>query len=308
MPFELRAMMLKTTSLLLLGLLLSAPAAWAEVRIVACEPEWAALAALIGGDRVTTDAATTGLQDVHYIQARPSLIAKVRRADLLVCTGAGLESGWLPILLRQSGNPHVQPGDTGFLEASRYVEMLEIPTSVDRSEGDVHPFGNPHIQTDPRNMLPVADALLERFVLLDPAGAEDYRRRHAEFAQQWGDALADWTERGSSLAGMPIVTHHKSWVYLVHWLDLDEVATLESKPGIEPSAGHLARVLESVEGRDVRVIIRTSYQNARASDWLSARTGAPAVVLPHTVGSVEGTDDLFSLYETMLATLERYAQ
>jgi zinc/manganese transport system substrate-binding protein len=308
MPSEEVASMRKTTSLLLLGLLLSATASGAELNVVACEPEWAALAAMIGGDRVSTEAATTGLQDPHYIQARPSLIAKVRRADLLVCTGAGLESGWLPLLMRQSANPDVQPGDTGFLEASGYVEMLEIPVSVDRSEGDVHPFGNPHIQTDPRNMLPVADALLERLVLLDPAGAEDYRRRHAEFVQQWGEALADWTERGAALAGMPIVTHHKSWVYLVRWLDLDEVATLESKPGIEPSAGHLARVLESVEGRDIRAIIRTSYQSSRASDWLSARTGAPAIVLPHTVGSVAGTDDLFSLYETMLATLEQYAR
>ena len=290
--------------LLLATVLLSVPA-WAELRVVACEPEWAALASAIGGDDITADSATTGLQDVHHIQARPSLIARVRRADLLVCTGAGLEAGWLPVLLRQAGNAKVQPGQPGFLEAAEYVEMLEVPVSVDRSQGDVHPYGNPHIQTDPRNIPPVAAALLERLVLLDPDGAEGYRARHAGFSDQWGTALEDWSARGAELEGMAIVTHHKSWIYLVNWLGLDEVATLEPKPGIEPSAGHLARLLTSIEGRDVRLIIRTSYQSARASDWLSARIDAPAVVLPHTVGSVDGTDDLFSLYEIMLTTLER---
>lgn len=297
--------MTKTLRIGLLASLLLAAPAWAELRVVACEPEWAALARVIGGDDVTADAATTGLQDVHHIQARPSLIARVRRADLLVCTGAGLEQGWLPILLRQAGNAKVQPGQPGFLEASEFVEMLEVPVSVDRSQGDVHPYGNPHIQTDPGNILPVADALLERLVLLDPEGAERYRARHAGFADRWGRALEDWTARGATLEGMAIVTHHKSWIYLVNWLSLEEVATLEPKPGIEPSAGHLARLLASVEGRDVRLIIRTSYESARASEWLSARIDAPAVVLPHTVGSVDGTDDLFSLYETMLTTLER---
>ena len=290
--------------LLLATVLLSLPA-WAELRVVACEPEWAALASAIGGDDITADSATPGLQDVHHIPARPSLIARVRRADLLVCTGAGLEAGWLPVLLRQAGNAKVQPGQPGFLEAAEYVEMLEVPVSVDRSQGDVHPYGNPHIQTDPRNIPPVAAALLERLVLLDPDGAEGYRARHAGFSDQWGTALEDWSARGAELEGMAIVTHHKSWIYLVNWLGLDEVATLEPKPGIEPSAGHLARLLTSIEGRDVRLIIRTSYQSARASDWLSARIDAPAVVLPHTVGSVDGTDDLFSLYEIMLTTLER---
>jgi zinc/manganese transport system substrate-binding protein len=300
-------MRLRFHLLLLAGLLAVAPAR-AELRVFACQPEWAALAGELGGDEVQVESATTGMQDVHYIQARPSLIAQVRRADLVVCTGAGLEAGWLPLLLRQGGNAKVQPGQPGFLEASQHVEMLEVPVSVDRSQGDVHPYGNPHIQTDPRNILPVADALAERLATLDPDGADDYRRRHADFASRWNEAVAGWTERGRALAGMPIVTHHKSWVYMVSWLGLDEVATLEPKPGIEPSAGHLARLLDQIGHGGVRLIVRTSYESSRASDWLSGRIGAPAVVLPHTVGSVEGTDDLFGVYEVMLRRLEEGAR
>jgi zinc/manganese transport system substrate-binding protein len=293
--------------LLLAGLLTAAPA-MAELRVFTCQPEWAALAQELGGDRVRVESATTGMQDVHYIQARPSLIAQVRRADLVVCTGAGLEAGWLPLLLRQGGNARVQPGQPGFLEASQYVEMLEVPVSVDRSQGDVHPYGNPHIQTDPRNIVPVAEALAERLATLDADHAGDYRRRHADFVARWNEAVDGWTERGRALAGMAIVTHHKSWVYTVHWLGLDAVATLEPKPGIEPSAGHLARLLDEIADKDVRLIARTSYQSSRASDWLSGRIGAPAVVLPHTVGSVAGTDDLFGVYEVMLERLEQGAK
>jgi zinc/manganese transport system substrate-binding protein len=300
-------MRLRFHLLLLAGLLAVAPAR-AELRVFACQPEWAALAGELGGDAVRVESATTGMQDVHYIQARPSLIAQVRRADLVVCTGAGLEAGWLPLLLRQGGNAKGQPGQPGFLEASQHVEMLEVPVSVDRSQGDVHPYGNPHIQTDPRNILPVADALAERLAALDPGGADGYRRRHAEFAARWQEAVAGWTERGRALAGMAIVTHHKSWVYMVSWLGLDEVATLEPKPGIEPSAGHLARLLDQIGHGGVRLIVRTSYESSRASDWLSGRIDAPAVVLPHTVGSVEGADDLFGVYEVMLRRLEEGAR
>ena len=145
--------------------------AHAALRVFACEPEWAAVAREIGGDKVETSSATSPDQDVHYLQARPSLIAQVRRADLVFCTGADLEVGWLPVLLRQAGNAKVQPGQPGYFEAASAVSMLEVPTSVDRSQGDVHPFGNPHIQTDPRNIAKVAAAVAERLAKLDVADA-----------------------------------------------------------------------------------------------------------------------------------------
>ncbi|MFL6547747.1 MAG: metal ABC transporter substrate-binding protein [Povalibacter sp.] len=277
--------------------------AHAALNVFACEPEWAALAKEIGGDKVTVVSATTPDQDVHYIQARPSLIAQVRRADLIVCTGADLEVGWLPLLLRQGGNPKVQPGQDGFVDASSAVQLLEVPSSVDRSQGDVHPFGNPHILLDPRNVGKVAQLLATRMQKIDAADAALFQQRAQSFDTRWNQALERWTTQTKSLNGMLIVTHHRSYVYLDHWLGLQEVGSLEPKPGIEPTTGHLAELLDSVKDRPVKAIVRSVFQDSRASDWLSSRTKIPAIVLPHTVGSVPGTDDLFSLFDVIVARL-----
>jgi zinc/manganese transport system substrate-binding protein len=277
--------------------------AQAELQILACEPEWSALAKEIGGDLVATESATTPFQDPHYIQARPSLIARVRRADLIICTGADLEVGWLPQLLRQAGNGDVQPGQAGFLTASDYVEMLDKPASVDRSLGDIHPYGNPHIQTDPRNIGLVASALADRLAQLDPANAAQYRERYADFAERWQQAVERWSAAVAPLRGTGIVTHHKGWIYVERWAGLDEIANLEPKPGLPPSAGHLAELLDQLVDKPVRLIVRSVYEDEKASDWLAERKGIPAVVLPHTVGSVDGTDDLFALFDVIVATL-----
>ncbi len=282
--------------------------AWLPLRasaleVFACEPEWAALASELGGDRVSVYSAVTGRQDVHVVQARPSLIARFRQADLVICTGASLESGWLPVLLRQGGNPAAQPGKPGFLEAATFVPMLDKPVSLDRAQGELHPMGNPHIQIDPRNIRLVATALTGRLVQLDPAGADSYTDRGQDFQTRWTAAIAGWEARGASLRGMKVVTQHRSWTYLENWLGLDEVANLEPKPGIEPSTSHLASLLSTVEGEDVAWIIRSCYQSPRASEWLSARTGIPAEVLPHTVGSVDDVNTLFELFDVILDRL-----
>lgn len=284
-------------------LTLSALPARAELEILTCEPEWAALANELGGALVSAESATTALQDPHYIQARPSLIARVRRAELVVCTGADLEVGWLPLLLRQAGNASVQPGQPGYMSASDYVDLLDKPASVDRSLGDVHPYGNPHIQTDARNIGKVAAALAERLERLDPANAATYRARHADFAGRWETALARWNAEIAPLGGLQVVTHHKGWVYLESWAGLVEVGNLEPKPGLPPSAAHLARLLDQIEGQEVRVIVRSVYEDSRASEWLAGRTDIPYVVLPHTVGSVPGAEDLFSLFDVIVGTL-----
>ena len=290
-------------SLCFLLLALGATPAWAQLQIFACEPEWAALAEELGGDAVEAESAVTGVQDVHYIQARPSLIARVRRTDLVICTGAELEVGWLPLLLRQANNSAIQPGAPGFLAATDFVDLLEQPQTVDRALGDIHPFGNPHIQTDPRNIARVAAALLERLQMMDAAQADYYAARYADFSARWDEAVQRWTSRAEPLRGRAIVTHHRSWVYMIDWLGLDEVATLESKPGVPPSTSHLASMLEQLQNEDVHAIIRSAYQNSRGSHWLSDRTEIPAVVIPHTVGSVDGTDDLFSVFDVMLDVL-----
>jgi zinc/manganese transport system substrate-binding protein len=285
-----------------------APLQATALELFTCEPEWAALASELGGDRVQVYSAVTGRQDVHVIQARPSLIAKIRTADLVVCTGADLESAWLPVLLRQGANPAVRPGSPGFLEAARHVPMLDRPENLDRAEGDLHPMGNPHIQLDPRNIARVAVVLSERLAKLDPSGAEYYDARGEDFRVRWENAIADWETRAAPLKGMPIVTQHRSWTYLVDWLGLNEVANLEPKPGIEPSTSHLASLLSIVEDAGVALIVRSSYQSSRAAEWLSRKTGIPAVVLPHTVGSMEGVDDLFAVFERILTQLTEAAE
>jgi len=277
--------------------------AHAALEVLTCEPEWAALAKEIGGDLVNAESATTPQQDPHYIQARPSLIAKVRRAALVFCTGADLEVGWLPLLLRQAGNAAVQPGQPGNMMAADFVELLEKPSSVDRSLGDVHPYGNPHIQADPRNIGKVAAVLADRLAALDPGNAATYRARADDFAARWQAAVERWTAAVAPLKGKEVVTHHKGWVYLENWVGLVEVGNLEPKPGLPPSAAHLAELLEALKGKRVALIIRSVYEDGKASDWLGSRTSIPEVVVPHTVGSVPGADDLFGMFDVVVKTV-----
>src|SRR5664279_1444112 len=194
-----------------LALLLAVPA-HAALRVFACEPEWGALAQELGGTLVDVAVATSALQDPHQIQAKPSLIARARNADLVVCTGAELEVGWLPLLLQQSGNARVQPGQPGNFAAADFVRKLDVPGQLDRSQGDVHAAGNPHIQTDPRNIALVATALGTRLQQLDPAHAADYAKALAGFSQRWQQAIVRWTAQAAPLKGAPVVSQHKGFV------------------------------------------------------------------------------------------------
>jgi zinc/manganese transport system substrate-binding protein len=293
--------MLWRMTLALAGAAFAAPALALDV--FACEPEWGALAAELGGKDVRVYTATTALQDVHRIQARPSLIAKYRQADLVVCTGAELEVGWLPALADKGNNPAVLPGRPGYFEAARAVPMLEVPASVDRSLGDVHPYGNPHIQTAPDNIGRVAAALAKRLVELDPARAAGYRKRAAAFDARWRAAMQRWDAQRAPLKGLAVVSAHRSWTYLYAWLGMKEVATLEPKPGIPPSAGHLERVLAELGRTPATMVIRAAYQDRRPSDWLASRARITAVELPFTVGGAPGADDLVGLFDVTLQRL-----
>ena len=277
--------------------------AHAAFKVFACEPEWAALAQELGGDLVDASSATTALQDPHQIQAKPSLIARVRNADLVVCTGAELEIGWLPALLQQSGNAKVQPGQPGNLAAADLVRKLEIPTQLDRSQGDVHAGGNPHIQTDPRNIAAVATALGARLQRLDPANAAQYAKRQADFSQRWQQAMGRWATKAAPLKGTEVASQHKSFAYLYDWLGLKEVAVLEPKPGVEPTVSHLQSVLATMKTQPARMVIYAGYQDPRPSEWLSKNAGIPIVKLPFTVGGSDGAKDLFGLFDDTLARL-----
>ena len=295
---------LKTlAALTALPLALFALPANAALRVFACEPEWSALAQELGGNLVEATSATTALQDPHQIQAKPSLIARVRNADLVVCTGAELEVGWLPPLLQQSGNARVQPGQPGNFVAADLVRKLEIPTQLDRSQGDVHAAGNPHIQTDPRNIAVVATALGARLQQLDPANAQQYAKRQADFSQRWQQAMGRWAAKAAPLKGVPVASQHKGFAYLYDWLGLKEVAVLEAKPGVEPTVSHLQEVLASLRAQPARMVVHAAYQDARASEWLSRNAGIPVVKLPFTVGGSDGAKDLFGLFDDTLARL-----
>jgi zinc/manganese transport system substrate-binding protein len=281
-----------------------APAlAHGALNVLACEPEWGALARELGGDKVSVYQATTGLQDPHRIEARPSLIARMRSADLAVCTGADLEGGWLPLLLRSSGNSKVQSGQPGYFMAADFVAKLEIPTSVDRAHGDVHPFGNPHIHLDPRNIAVVAKALAERLSKLDSRNAAHYQSRLQAFLSRWEQAIAEWQVRAAPLKGMRVVPYHRDQVYLIEWLGLVQETTIEPKPGVPPSAGQMAELLTRFKARPADAVTRNAYQDPKPVEWLSERTGVPAVVLPYTVGGTPEAKDLFSLFDDTIARL-----
>jgi zinc/manganese transport system substrate-binding protein len=279
------------------------PFAAAALNVFACEPEWGALAQELGGDHVTVYVATNALQDPHQIQAKPSLLAQARRADLVVCTGAELEIGWLPIVLRQSGNSAVQPGKPGHFEAANYVQKLEVPTRLDRAEGDVHAAGNPHIQTDPRNIGRVATALAQRLAEIDPASAAYYQTRYRDFAARWEAAVKRWEQQAAPLKGVSVVVQHKGFPYLEHWLGLREVAALEPKPGVEPTSAHLTEVLEQLQREPAKMILRATYSDERSSEWLAGRAKIPAVALPYTVGGNDKAKDLFSLFDDTVQQL-----
>jgi zinc/manganese transport system substrate-binding protein len=290
----------------LLSLLSSS--AHATLNVFACEPEWAALTQELAGDKVSIYTATTALQDPHRIEARPSLIAKARRANLVVCTGAELEVAWLPAVLRESGNATTRPDNAGYFEAADFVKMLEVPTRLDRGDGDVHARGNPHIQTDPRNFLPIADALSKRLTQLDVANANEYQQRLATFNTKWRAAIAKWETQALPLKGMPVLVQHQGFPYLTDWLKLKEVATLEPKPGMEPSAAHLSQILNTLQKQPAKMVLRAAYQDARPSEWIAQRARINVVELPYTVGGSAGANDLYGLFDDTIARLLKGSQ
>ena len=275
----------------------------AALNIFACEPEWGALAQEFAGDRASVYFATTALQDPHRIEARPSLIARVRSADLLICTGAELEIGWLPLLLTQSGNDRIQLGAPGYFEAAQYAAKLEIPKLVDRSLGDIHPSGNPHIHLDPRNVARVADALAQRLVQLDPANADAYKARANSFRERWQAAMSRWERDAARLKGVPVVVYHKDMSYFLDWAGMREVGSLEPKPGLPPTPAHLAGLVERMKRDPAKVVVYSAYNSPRAAEFLSERAGIPAAMLPFTVGGTAKAKDLFGLFDDTIGRL-----
>lgn len=274
--------------------------AMAQIKVFACEPEWAALTQLLGGDKVDVYSATHARQDPHHIQARPSLIARLRNADLAVCTGAELEVGWMPMLRRRARNPKVLPGRPGYFEATDHVQMLEIPDQLDRADGDVHAEGNPHIHLDPRRILQVSEALSKRLQTVDPENASTYQANWLVFDERWRQAIEDWQQRARPLSGMKAVVHHREWVYLLGWLSIQRVGSLEPNPGVPPTLSHLATLREMGKPD---LIIASPLNDPKPAGWLHEQNGAPVIILPQTVGAVENSNDLFGFFDRIVERL-----
>ena len=282
--------------------------AYAALSVFATVPEWGALVEELGGDKVKIYTATNALQDPHHVEAKPSLIARARGADLVVATGAELEIGWLPLVLQQAGNPKVQPGKPGYFEAAAFVTLLDKPTRLDRADGDVHAAGDPHIQTDPRNIAKVAAPLAARLAELDPENAAFYQSRYKAFAERWSAAIANWEKQAAPLRGVPIVVQHKAFTYLIAWIGLKEIATLEPKPGVEPTTSHLSEVLATLQRTPAKMVLRAAYQSDRASQWIAERTKINAVTLPFTGGGNDQAKDLYGRFDDTIARLLKGAQ
>jgi zinc/manganese transport system substrate-binding protein len=291
--------------------LLLASVSWpalAALNIFACVPEWGSLAQELGGDKTSVYTATTALQDPHRIEARPSLIARARGADLVVCTGAELEVGWLPLVLAQSGNPRIQAGQPGYFEAAAVARLIDVPARVDRSMGDVHAAGNPHLHLDPRNISRVAKALAARMSALDAQNASYFIARELAFQARWRESTARWERAAAPLKDLPLVVQHKDLSYLIAWLGMREVGTLEPKPGLPPSTAHLAGLLAALQRSPAKAVVRSAYQDPRAAEWLAQQAKLPSIVLPFTVGGSARATDLFSLYDDTIARLLAVAQ
>jgi zinc/manganese transport system substrate-binding protein len=277
----------------------------AKVNVFACVPEWASLARELGGDKVSVYQATSARQDPHRIEARPSLVAQMRSADILVCMGADLEVGWLPVLLQSAGNRKVQRGSPGFFLAAELVDRLDVPTSLDRAEGHLHPLGNPHIQLNPHKVATVATELSRRLAQIDPQNADYYAERGRDFQSRWQQAIQRWEAQAAPLRSLRVVSYHRDALYLIDWLGMVEVMNIEPKPGIPPTAGHLADLLTRLQPGTADLIVRMVNNDPKAAQWLSERTAIPLVELPFTVGGSREAKDLFSLFDDTISRLLR---
>lgn len=288
------------TVLALVAALLPLPVKALE--IFACEPEWAALAAdLAPQARIST--ATHVYQDPHYIEARPSLIARLRRADLAICSGAGLEAGWLPALQQRAANPAVQSGRVGLLFAAEHVDTLDQVDHVPFGAGDVHPEGNPHLHLDPDRIRQVAAVLSERLGRVDPDNAAHYRAAYLRWSLQWQKRIDHWRERAVVLQGRKLVAQHSTFDYFWRWLGLEVVADLEPKPGVPPTPGHLAALIDQMKFEQPLVIVHSWYQDPKSAQWLAHKTGVPVVALPSTTVPEQGIARMDQLFDHLLDRL-----
>jgi zinc/manganese transport system substrate-binding protein len=276
------------TCALLLGA--SSLTVWAKLNVVATTPDFGSIASAIGGDQVSVTTLAKATEDPHFVDAKPSFIVKLNRADALVEGGAELEVGWLPALLDQARNSKLAPGAPGRIACSQGVQLLEVPATLDRSKGDIHAAGNPHFLTDPANARAVAQHIAEAFSALEPKSAPIFQANLKNFLSQLDTKIAEWDKLLAPYHGHRVVAYHDSWPYFAHHFDLKIDLFLEPKPGIPPTPVHLAEVILQMRSEHIRAILVEPYQNSKTAQTVAADTGATAVNVSQFPGGAKGTE------------------
>jgi ABC-type Zn uptake system ZnuABC Zn-binding protein ZnuA len=295
---------MRLPSVAALAVLLAAPPAGATVNVVTSTEDLAALAREVGGDRVKVESIARGYQDPHFVEAKPSFILKLAKADLLVVVGRELEIGWLPPLIQQSRNARIQVGGDGYLDASLTARILEIPTGqITRAMGDVHPLGNPHYWLDPDNGRRVAKAILDKLTSTDPADASYFAARYADFDKRLAEAEKRWDALMAPYKGLKIVTYHRSWPNFADRFGLDVIGYVEPRPGIPPSPGHTIDLIVEMKRQNVKILFVEPYFDLKTPNSIGRETGAKVLVMPPSVGGVKEITDYFKLFDYDLGLL-----
>lgn len=274
-----------------------------KLNVVATTPDLAALAREIGGDAITVTAMAKPTEDPHFVDAKPSFLVALNRADVLIEGGAELELGWLPPLLDNARNTKIAAGAPGRIVASQGIRLLEVPTSFDRSRGDVHALGNPHYLIDPLNAKVVAARIADQLSQVDPASAATFRANLETFNRTLDSKLADWRRQLAPFPGAKIVTYHKDFVYLAARFNLNIIGELEPKPGIAPSPAHLAEVISAMKAAHARVIIVQPFQNRRTAETVARQTDGVVLDISQQPGAIPNTPTYFDLMDYLVRTL-----
>jgi zinc/manganese transport system substrate-binding protein len=281
-----------------LALLACVPSARATVNVVAATEDLADLTRQVGGDKVKVETIARGYQDPHFVEAKPSFILKLAKADLLVVVGRELEIGWLPPLVDQSRNGKIRPGSDGYLDASLSARILDIPTGpITRAMGDVHPLGNPHYWLDPDNGRRVAKAIADKLARLDPGNASTFAARYADFDKRLAEAEKRWDAMMAPYKGLRIVTYHKSWPNFAERFSLDVIGYVEPRPGIPPSPGHTLQLMAEMKRQGVKILLVEPYFDLKTPNSIGRETGAKVLVMPPSVGGEKEITDYFKLFD-----------
>jgi zinc/manganese transport system substrate-binding protein len=281
----------------LTAMVLAVPAqAQAALKVVTSTTDLADIAKAVGGSRIAVRHISEGYQDPHFVEAKPSFVLQLRDADVFAFVGLDLEIGWMPLLLDGARNRRINRGGAGHVDVSRVIPVLDVAQGpVDRSQGDVHPRGNPHYWLDPENAKRIAELFRERFSALDPQGAATYARNAQQFGIRLDAAEREWAPLLAKIKGQPVVAWHTSWRYFAQYTGMNIVGFMEPKPGVPPSPAHLAGLVQTMKRTGTKVIVMEPFYDRRMADFVARNSGARVLVLPPSVGGVRGIDDYIAL-------------